>query len=1291
MATTNHIGLTQLEGHEYYSHIKENENLTKIDEALKENNDRTTVIEDKINKKEKLTINLSSASRVVSVNDSYAGACEVEFKGWTAENILKDGNFSDVTSPFKTSTRHWMSLMGTILATPQNGILKMSDEKAAGWSGLVNVDRFVPVVDDKYYVYSRVRVLDTLSNGLGIYFAKVSDWQPNGTQVRVNMPVINRWYDLHGIISISLATLSCFNIGFNYPYDPMSKGKAVEVDTKRGLFAIKLTCDDLILTAEQLKSKYIDDGYQEGLFNAKKPSITMIGENLLDIRAYKESDEGMITSLTATGLSVDYTKGGAIYIDGDFKSGTYTFKAINNVPSGKHVAGVFWEEGYATGSSHELWMEQTFDTTKFILTKDYKSFSINRLGASDPNMIVKFSEIMLVEGSTAPTTYIPYQSNNKVYEGEFAGLPNGVADSISDVNGKTVKTINTNFGRDGEYYKVSELPTINTILTNVDLAFFQFVEAKIGSSVHNHNPIVVEGTPQIPSSICDNLSYIGSFYYSDNRIRLVVAKGTTAQQAYDYIKNKNVLYQLLEPIILKLPQESAPVVSYDGYTQLAATIDMTVKYSSDLNRAVSTMSDAVSNMGKTLDEHGRLLEDGKKLKVELDGSNSVKSVVDAYNGGTSFVVEGALRENYIYKEKLGKGYYPDANRTLIGNPDVYRSCGLTLPIGDYTVTFSKPVLIAKRILDGIYSNPGLSNITEYRISVTIAGFVGLSFRQSQGGVDWDNAIDIMWVKDSEVCNSYFEGLQHNRGVVIETVGKNLFDGKWELGGYAYFNGANYDVVDRKRNKNKYIRVNGNTNYNMWRELGKALNYFWFDSNFKFLEHSLMYENAVKSPMNATYVNFTEAGKEDDLHERLVFSVNSMKLLKYEPYQSSKIIVNAGAKLLNGVKDSIERMSDGRTIEHVKTNVLRDGDFYEIKTGDVRHLETGGTLVDYVLMNVSNLNGVKPQTNGVDNTIYVEKFGDEIITANAISSIGKIATSATDIYIIFQKGKYATLAEAQDDLTGTKIAYQLATPYDRELDMIESLNTYDDYTQFSVSGGGVKYEKSNYVAKADNSRYYFNVVGHPSTSGKDSPFKYKMKVLNDIIFNGRSIKDLCDIEDTCSYGDIRFSISEVVKEKNNIDINDITINYTTQESCNQPNVIIKYNADMSSAVSSNANSINIVGEQTDKNTKELDRFSKPLEWIEPTLLNGTINIGGGYPNMSYAIREDRVYVKGTVTTAAHNIHVCTLPKTTYGQELFFFSDKSNAFGRCWIEANTGRFIVGTAGGNSFGFDYEYGGK
>lgn len=141
------------------------------------------------------------------------------------------------------------------------------------------------------------------------------------------------------------------------------------------------------------------------------------------------------------------------------------------------------------------------------------------------------------------------------------------------------------------------------------------------------------------------------------------------------------------------------------------------------------------------------------------------------------------------------------------------------------------------------------------------------------------------------------------------------------------------------------------------------------------------------------------------------------------------------------------------------------DAYALQSTDIISLTT--TYNNVALVAIALPSNKATFVDAIQGNIVSSRFSNELAfdggavggVNDAITSIGRYATGAGNQYVYYYAGKtdYASLAEAQSDLVGTEIYYQLATPisYD-ESDFAElgitvsgSLESHNDYTQYSV--------------------------------------------------------------------------------------------------------------------------------------------------------------------------------------------------------------------------------------------------
>jgi hypothetical protein len=149
---------------------------------------------------------------------------------------------------------------------------------------------------------------------------------------------------------------------------------------------------------------------------------------------------------------------------------------------------------------------------------------------------------------------------------------------------------------------------------------------------------------------------------------------------------------------------------------------------------------------------------------------------------------------------------------------------------------------------------------------------------------------------------------------------------------------------------------------------------------------------------------------------------------YVPHQESKLSLKEALKRLpNGVADTVELVG-GKWIKtqrvgsHITTTV--DFDDYNTNFDNVDLLRVADTLP-----------GRKEWAAGVTGQLSLERFGAETVWVSSVGgamdsadNFGKFAgrDNAT-IYIILPPGTYANIAEAELDLDGIEILYELALP------------------------------------------------------------------------------------------------------------------------------------------------------------------------------------------------------------------------------------------------------------------------
>jgi len=488
---------------------------------------------------------------------------------------------------------------------------------------------------------------------------------------------------------------------------------------------------------------------------------------------------------------------------------------------------------------------------------------------------------------------------------------------------------------------------------------------------------------------------------------------------------------------------------------------------------------------------------------------------------------------------------------------------------------------------------------------------------------------------SSACDFEVEGalqevggeLQPLRGVAIEAVGKNLFDkNKANLKGY--YDPNDIFVSSKVDSSTDFIAIKENTTY--FQNDGTTQYVNFYDNNFKLLRNETTNKDGVigrfQSRLGDAYIRLSF--RTNQLETYMVTEGNN-RLVNYNAYISSKLVLDEPlAKLPNDVTDKIVR-KNGKTIKRANTNVGCDGEFYELKAEDFDALDTSQSSIDRIRVNKpvdSIVYGLS--THSPRNWCVIEGFKlSDIFDTDASSLAGYVTYKnfSTKMMFYFNKGKYSNTEEVKADLVGTKIAYQLATPETIVLsDKLEPLNSYEGYTQFSVNDGVVEGEKSN--LHDTGSSYIIN-----RSDFADSLLKYKNKKFLKITNNGLDILGLGSIRTDLAYGGEHWEIQKFVVESNNIDINNITVDYTTSETNGQANAKITVGNSLISSVDSLSNSLNAVGERTDGNTKILGKSAGRFGLNDATGLSSTV---GGLISWTNPVSND--FADNTLFVSTYDI-------------------------------------------------------
>lgn len=158
--------------------------------------------------------------------------------------------------------------------------------------------------------------------------------------------------------------------------------------------------------------------------------------------------------------------------------------------------------------------------------------------------------------------------------------------------------------------------------------------------------------------------------------------------------------------------------------------------------------------------------------------------------------------NLIDPATIISGYISDADFTISGNKNIYRSIKCYLPAGKYTLQSSVAINIIRTMIDGNYLIVSIRNLTSYTFTTTQSGYVGISFRR-EDDTNWVDDTNI-WLVFSNTATAYepyisdtlsvetpielteYDVAYPETGETKRNSGKKVFDGTetWEARGSA---------------------------------------------------------------------------------------------------------------------------------------------------------------------------------------------------------------------------------------------------------------------------------------------------------------------------------------------------------------------------------------------------------------------------------------------------------------------------------------------------------------------------
>ena len=297
--------------------------------------------------------------------------------------------------------------------------------------------------------------------------------------------------------------------------------------------------------------------------------------------------------------------------------------------------------------------------------------------------------------------------------------------------------------------------------------------------------------------------------------------------------------------------------------------------------------------------------------------------------------------------------------------------------------------------------------------------------------------------------------------VLTTTGKNLFDGKLEIG--QYWNGAYVDNNSTKRNINP-VKVKPNTTYKFSTNIGQqGINVMYHDIDKNFISYG-GYTSNFNTPSNCHYINFynlaDEHGTGIELSDYRLQIEEGSTATPYEPYKSNILSASEEVELrgIGDLKDELDLMT-GEVTRRIGVLEL---------TGNEAFIYGLANNMNRFSLVLSDALFTATRSKIVSNNFYCTE--DDIINSRHRDYLGFISSGV--LYL------YYSLANSSEEFLNwlsenpTTIYYMVSENTTETIDLITKdqdgndtkLSTFNDITHVTLSSEELIPEAELEVAK-----------------------------------------------------------------------------------------------------------------------------------------------------------------------------------------------------------------------------------
>lgn len=276
--------------------------------------------------------------------------------------------------------------------------------------------------------------------------------------------------------------------------------------------------------------------------------------------------------------------------------------------------------------------------------------------------------------------------------------------------------------------------------------------------------------------------------------------------------------------------------------------------------------------------------------------------------------------------------------------------------------------------------------------------------------------------DVNVYNEYNTGtLHHSEVTKVESVGTNVWDEEWEVGGYDT-NGEAITYATTIRSKaTNYIQVLPNTTYYA-NSAGKTIYIATYDSDKNFISYlpsvNGITNNTFTTPSNAKYIRFQmgSAYGQTYNHDICINVSNSAINGQYFAYEKHELAIPSGARVKYGVNENCYDYIDFDTkTKHTVCGI--------VDLGSLTWLYSTSKQLFYVELASCKATAVSSVANLLT-PIYTTVTSDSQFTD---LTIDKSISCETSSIIRIRDKAYTNATAFKTAMSGVYLVYELATP------------------------------------------------------------------------------------------------------------------------------------------------------------------------------------------------------------------------------------------------------------------------